>query len=125
MNRRMVKLECYKDMLEETINSVESVLNYIDRIKDKIGIFDDEILQKDAIRAQFDLELALANLSILLRKMAENNFIEIDSETRRDVNSIIHSNKFEVEDGKIIVYSQKGEELVNIDKLLSFARSIL
>ena len=30
-----------------------------------------------------------------------------------------------VEDGKVIVYSQKGEELVNIDNLLSFARSIL
>ena len=69
--------------------------------------------------------LAFVALSILLRKMAENNFIEIDSETRRDINSIIHSNKFEVEDGKVIVYSQKGEELVNIDNLLSFARSIL
>ena len=125
MNRRMVKQECYLDMLEEAINSVESVLNYIDRIKDKVGVFNDDILQKDAIRAQFDLELALASLSILLRKMAENNFIEIDSETRRDINSIIHSNKFEVEDGKVIVYSQKGEELVNIDNLLSFARSIL
>ena len=124
MNRRMVKQECYLDMLEEAINSVESVLNYIDRIKDKVGVFNDDILQKDAIRAQFDLELALASLSILLRKMAENNFIEIDSETRRDI-SIIHSNKFEVEDGKVIVYSQKGEELVNIDNLLSFARSIL
>ena len=121
----MVKQECYLDMLEEAINSVESVLNYIDRIKDKVGVFNDDILQKDAVRAQFDLELALASLSILLRKMAENNFIEISSETRRDINSIIHSNKFEVEDGKVIVYSQKGEELVNLDNLLSFARSIL
>ena len=125
MNRRMIKQECYLDMLEEAINSVESVLNYIDRIKDKVGVFSNDILQKDAIRAQFDLELALASLSILLRKMAENNFIEIDRETRRDINSIIHSNKFEVENGKVIVYSQKGEELVSIDKLLSFARSIL
>ena len=100
-------------------------MNYIDRIKDKVGVFSNDILQKDAIRAQFDLELALASLSILLRKMAENNFIEIDRETRRDINSIIHSNKFEVENGKVIVYSQKGEELVSIDKLLSFARSIL
>ena len=68
------------------------------------------------------LDLSLIHI---FRKMAENNFIEIDSETRRDINSIIHSNKFEVEDGKVIVYSQKGEELVNIDNLLSFARSIL
>lgn len=38
MNRRMVKQECYLGMLEEAINSVESVLNYIDRIKDKVGV---------------------------------------------------------------------------------------
>ena len=49
MNRRMVKQECYLDMLEEAINSVESVLNYIDRIKDKVGVFNDDILQKDAL----------------------------------------------------------------------------
>ena len=126
MNRRMVKQECYLDMLEEAINSVESVLNYIDRIKDKVGVFNDDILQKDAVRAQFDLELALASLSILLRKMAENNFIEIDSETRRDINSIIHSNKFEYHDhDRIYVYSQKGKEPVDLNNLLRFARSIL
>lgn len=49
MNRRMVKQECYLDMLEEAINSVESVLNYIDRIKDKVGVFNDDILQKDVL----------------------------------------------------------------------------
>lgn len=77
MNRRMIKQECYLDMLEEAINSVESVLNYIDRIKDKVGVFSNDILQKDAIRAQFDLELALASLSILLRKMAENILLKL------------------------------------------------
>ena len=125
MNRRMVKQECYLDMLEEAINSVESVLNYIDRIKDKVGVFNDDILQKDAIRAQFDLELALASLSILLRKMAENNFIEIDSETRRDINSIIHSNRFEYNRLEVIVYSQKGRELVDLRGLLRFCHSVL
>ena len=125
MNRRMVKQECYLDMLEEAINSVESVLNYIEKVEIKEGIFDEHVIQKDLIRAYFDLELALASLCILLRKMSENLFIHIDEDIRRDINSIIHSNKFEVEDGKVIVYSQKGEELVNIDNLLSFARSIL
>ena len=61
----------------------------------------------------------------VVRILTKQDGIEIDSETRRDINSIIHSNKFEVKDGKVIVYSQKGEELVNIDNLLSFARSIL
>lgn len=125
MNKRTIKLECYNEMLEDGINSVESVLNYINKIKDKVGIFENEILEKDIIRAQFDLELSLASMCILLRKMAENNFIVIDSETRRDINSIIHSNKFVFKDSDLFVYSQKGEEIVNLEGLLSFARSKL
>lgn len=125
MNKRTIKLECYNEMLEDGITSVESVLNYINKIKDKVGIFENEILEKDIIRAQFDLELSLASMCILLRKMAENNFIVIDSETRRDINSIIHSNKFVFKDSDLFVYSQKGEEIVNLEGLLSFARSKL
>lgn len=125
MNKRTIKLECYNEMLEDGINSVESVLNYINKIKDKVGVFENEILEKDIIRAQFDLELSLASMCILLRKMAENNFIVIDSETRRDINSIIHSNKFVFKDSDLFVYSQKGEEIVNLEGLLFFARSKL
>lgn len=125
MNKRTIKLECYNEMLEDGINSVESVLNYINKIKDKVGVFENEILEKDIIRAQFDLELSLASMCILLRKMAENNFIVIDSETRRDINSIIHSNKFVFKDSDLFVYSQKGDEIVNLEGLLSFARSKL
>ena len=125
MNKREIKEECYLDMLEDELNSVDAVLNHIEKVEIKEGIFDEHVIQKDLIRAYFDLELALASLCILLRKMSENLFIHIDEDIRRDINSIIHSNKFEVEDGKVIVYSQKGEELVNIDNLLSFARSIL
>ena len=75
MNKREIKEECYLDMLEDEINSVEAVINHIKKIRNKIGIFDEAVLQKDIIRAQFDLELALASLCILLRKMSENIFI--------------------------------------------------
>lgn len=126
MNKREIKEECYLDMLEDEINSVESVLIYISKIKKKEGIFDETVLQKDLIRASFDLELALASLCILLRKMAENMFITLDQDIRRDINSIIHSNKFEFENSEIIyVFSQKGKEPVDINNLLRFARSIL
>ena len=98
MNKRLIKEECYLDMLEDEINSVDAVLNYIDKLKEKKGVFDDEVIQKDLIHSYFDLELALASLCILLRKMSENMFIHIDEEIRRDINSIIHSNKFEYHD---------------------------
>ena len=126
MNKRLIKEECYLDMLEDEINSVDAVLNYIDKLKEKKGVFDDEVIQKDLIHSYFDLELALASLCILLRKMAENMFIHIDEEIRRDINSIIHSNKFEYHDHeKIYVYSKKGKEPIELSRLMQFARSIL
>ncbi|MFQ6791199.1 hypothetical protein [Thomasclavelia sp.] len=126
MNKRTIKEECYIDMLEDEINSVEAVLNYIDKLNKKMGVFDEEVIQKDLIRSYFDLELALASLCILLRKMSENMFIYIDEEIRRDINSIIHSNKFEYHDHeKIYVYSKKGKEPIELNRLMQFARSIL
>ena len=126
MNKRLIKEECYLDMLEDEINSVDAVLNYIDKLKEKKGVFDDEVIQKDLIHSYFDLELALASLCILLRKMSENMFIHIDEEIRRDINSIIHSNKFEYHDHeKIYVYSKKGKEPIELSRIMQFARSIL
>ncbi|WRK54113.1 hypothetical protein SD457_03395 [Coprobacillaceae bacterium CR2/5/TPMF4] len=56
----------------------------------------------------------MASLCILLRKMSENMFIHIDEEIRRDINSIIHSNKFEYHDHeKIYVYSKKERNQLN------------
>ena len=126
MNKREIKEECYLDMLEDELNSVDAVLNHIEKVEIKEGIFDEHVIQKDLIRAYFDLELALASLCILLRKMSENLFIHIDEDIRRDINSIIHSNKFESHDhDRFYVYSQKGKEPVDLNNLLRFARSIL
>ena len=124
-NKRELKRLCYMEALEDNVVGVEMILNRFNQIDNKKGVFDSYILTHDRTKAILDLELSLATLCILLRKMSENLMVVIPSELRRDINSIIHSNKFEVEDGKVIVYSQKGEELVNIDNLLSFARSIL
>ena len=126
MNKRLIKEEFYLDICEDEINRVDAVLNYIDKLKEKKGVFDDEVIQKDLIHSYFDLELALASLCILLRKMSENMFIHIDEEIRRDINSIIHSNKFEYHDHeKIYVYSKKGKEPIELSRLMQFARSIL
>ena len=125
MNKREIKEECYLDMLEDELNSVDAVLNHIEKVEIKEGIFDEHVIQKDLIRAYFDLELALASLCILLRKMSENLFIHIDEDIRRDINSIIHSNRFDFfEDDKVYVYSQKGQEEVNINQLLDYAKRI-
>ena len=95
MNKREIKEECYLDMLEDELNSVDAVLNHIEKVEIKEGIFDEHVIQKDLIRAYFDLELALASLCILLRKMSENLLIHIDEDLRLVINSIIHSSNFE------------------------------
>lgn len=126
MNYRDIKKDCYLDLLEEEIVSVEAVMNQLHRLKSHNGLFDESIIKRDIIKTQFHLELALASLCILLRKMSENQFICITQEKRRDMNSIIHSNKFEFYDEDLIyVYSQKGKEEVSIQDLLNFARSVL
>lgn len=124
-SKREIRENCYIEMLEDSINGVESVLNQIQKI-DNNDMFEAEMLLKDKIRSSYDLELALATMCILLRKMIENLFIIMPEELRRDVNGIIHSNKFEfVNRDILIVYSQKGKEEVSIEHLLEFARSIL
>ena len=63
-------------------------------------------------------------MCILLRKMSENKFIELPTDLRRDMNSIIHSNRFDY-DEDVIVYSQKGREEVDLNQLLLFCKDVL
>lgn len=124
MSKREMKEKCYLETLEKSIVSVEMILNRLKQIESKKGIFDDNLLEKDKANAVLDLELALATLCILLRKMSENLFITTPCDLRRDMNSIIHSNRFEFHH-EVIVYSQKGREEVDLNGLLEFCHQIL
>lgn len=125
MNKRELKALCFMETLEDSIVSVEMILNRLRQIDLKKGIFDEEILNHDRTKTILDLELSLATLCILLRKMSENLFIVISDEMRRDMNSIIHSNRFEYDDQVLIVYSQKGRENVDLEALIAFCHETL
>ena len=124
MDKREMKRLCYYEALEKSVISVEMVLNRLNQIESKDGVFDKDILLKDKTKKILDLELSLAGLCILLRKMTENLFIQVTTELRRDMNSIIHSNRFEY-DQEVIVYSQKGREEVDLKALLAFCHDKL
>ena len=124
MDQREMKRLCYDEALEKSVISVEMVLNRLNQIESKDGVFDKDILLKDKTKTILDLELSLAGLCILLRKMTENLFIQVTTELRRDMNSIIHSNRFEY-DQEVIVYSQKGREEVDLKALLAFCHDKL
>lgn len=122
--KRELKEMCYLETLESSVVSVEMILNRLRQIEAQKGIFDPKILLKDKTKTILDLELSLATTCVLLRKMAENLFITIPEELRKDLNSIIHSNRFEYEH-EVVVYSQKGREPVDLEHLLTFCHSIL
>ena len=119
-NKRELKRLCYMEALEDNVVGVEMILNRFNQIDNKKGVFDSYILTHDRTKAILDLELSLATLCILLRKMSENLMVVIPSELRRDINSIIHSNRFEYNRLEVIVYSQKGREPVDLRGLLRF-----
>lgn len=125
MAKRDMKEMCYLEALEDNVVSVEMILNRLNQIEQKKGIFDAYILSHDRSKTILDLELSLATLCVLLRKMSENLFIVTPEELRRDMNSIIHSNRFEYDRLEVIVYSQKGKEHVDLDALLAFCHRLL
>ena len=124
MDKRELKRKCYIEALKDAVIHVDMVLNQLKKIEDKKGIFDEDILYKDQLQSVLDLELSLVNVGIILRKMSENLFITIPQNIRRDINSLIHSNRFDY-DFDIYVYSQKGKEKLELDILLDFCKDVL
>ena len=124
MGHRNLKKDSYIDALNESMISVEKTLNLLTRLENNRLNIDEAIISKDISKTILDLELNLASMCILLRKMSENKFIDLPTDLRRDMNSIIHSNRFDY-DEDVIVYSQKGREEVNLNQLLVFCESVL
>ncbi len=124
MSRRDLKKDSYYDALNDSLITVEKTINLLRRLESNRLNIDESIVLKDISKSILDLELNLASLCILLRKMSENKFIELPTDLRRDMNSIIHSNRFDYEED-IIVYSQKGREEVDLSQLLLFCKDVL
>ncbi|MEE3307699.1 hypothetical protein [Sharpea azabuensis] len=125
MASRDLKEHVYIEALEDAITNVEMIENHLERLSDENKVVAMHILRKDRIKTILSLELALSTYCILLRKMQENHFISYSDAIRMDINSIIHSNRFEYYDGEIIVFSARGREDVDLNNLLDFGRSIL
>lgn len=110
---------CYKEALKDSLVSVEMVLNHVRQLNGRQGEVENKVLRVDKMRTILNLELVLTTYCVLLRKMAENQFITLTNEMKTDVNSIIHSTKFEYED-RLVVYSIRGKEEVNLLALIKF-----
>lgn len=125
MGKRDIKYDCLIEALEETLVGVEMIMNKIHNFNFSSDIIDEHILRRDYTKMTLELELLLATLCILLRKMSENLFITLPHELRKDVNSLIHSNRFDYTDEKLVAYSQKGREDIQLEQLLLFTKKII
>ena len=125
MPSRELKESCYLEMLEDSLTNVQMIRNRLSQLDKQEQIIPAHILRRDRIKTILRLELALATYCVLLRKMHENNLIDYDEELHHDINSIIHSNRFEYFEQHIVVYSARGKENVNLRKLLDFGTVIL
>ncbi|BBH25613.1 MAG: hypothetical protein PUF83_00715 [Intestinibaculum porci] len=125
MPSRELKESCYLEMLEDSLTNVQMIRNRLSQLDKQEQIIPAHILRRDRIKTILRLELALATYCVLLRKMHENNLIDYDEELHHDINSIIHSNRFEYFEQHIVVYSARGKENVNLRKLLDFGTAIL
>lgn len=124
--RRQVKKQCFIEAIQANINQVEMVMNRIDKIYDREDFIDDQYLMLDLEESYFDLEITLALLAVLLRKMSENSYLMIPEYIRDDVNALIHSARFEYDTQErfIRVFSRRGEERIKLDKFLVFAKEV-
>ena len=122
MASRDLKEHVYIEALEDAITNVEMIENHLERLSDENKVVAMHILRKDRIKTILSLELALSTYCILLRKMQENHFISYSDAIRMDINSIIHSNRFEYYDGE----TDKFVSVVLPDELITqdFIRDI-
>ena len=76
MNKRQIKLSCYLEQLNIEVVKVEMILNQLNRLKNNQEIAN-YIIERDLLKTKCQLELSLASLCIILRKMCENQFITL------------------------------------------------
>ena len=82
MNKRQIKLSCYLDQINIEIIEVEMVLNQLNRLKNQMNI-SNRIVERDLLKTKCQLELSLAALCILLRKIVRKSIYYLKSRKKK------------------------------------------
>ena len=113
MSQRAKRKNRFADNLDNTLDNVEMILTHINNMESKRGTIEDRYINAELKNSYIDLEIAMALSAVILRKLSESQFIELKGNMRNDINTLIHSNRFEYNkrSGKIFVYSKKSTEV--------------
>ncbi len=127
MNQRSKRRNRFADNLENALDNVESIMIHIVNIEAKRGTIEDRYIDDELKNSYIDLEIEMALVAVILRKLSESQFIELLGDRREDVNTLIHSNRFEYQKltHKVFVYSHKSQEVVDVAEFLKYGRKIV
>lgn len=109
------------------MHDVEIILNHIDRLslKTDYSVISKAVIDKELTGSYCDLEISMALMAVIIRKLSENQFVVLKQEERDDINALIHSNRFDYQDAKVMVYSRLSQESVTLEHFLSLGRKII
>ena len=127
VNTRDERKQCYRERLENTLHDVEIILNHIDRLASKsdYSVISKAVINKELTASYCDLEVSMALMAVIIRKLNENQFIVLKQEERDDINALIHSNRFDYQNARVMVYSRLSKESVTLEHFLSLGRKII
>lgn len=125
MDKRLFRKQRYQDRLEGTIHDVEVIMNRIIKLNTKYESIDNEIIESDLESCYCDLELSMALMAVIIRKLVENQFTKITDEDRSDINALIHSNRFDFMDEHVVVFSRTSKESIDIQHFIDLGKDIL
>jgi len=101
MNHRENLKECFQERLEATMHDVKVIMNQIERMESQYKSISPSVIEKDLATSYCDLELSMALMAVIIRKMVENQYVTITNSERQDINALIHSNRLDYKDGKV------------------------
>ena len=125
MEKRDYRRLCYKERLEKVVKDVEIIENRIFQLNHTYQNISEDIINKELEDCYCDLELSLATMAIIIRKLVENQFTKISEEDRADINALIHSNRFDYLEDQIKVYSRLSSEDVDVDHMIELGKTII
>ena len=125
MEKRDYRRLCYKERLEKVVKDVEIIVNRIRKLNHSYESINEEIIEKEVETCYCDLELSMALVAVIIRKLVENQFTKISDEDRQDINALVHSNRFDYMGDEVIVFSRLSSEDVQIEHFIELGKSIL
>lgn len=125
MDKRLYRKQCYKERLENTIKDMEIILNRIRKLNHSYESIEEEFIIKELESCYCDLELSMALVAVIIRKLVENQFTKITDEDRQDINALVHSNRFDYKGDEVIVFSRLSSENVQVEHFIELGKTIL